>query len=74
MKGLKKNKGGITEQHLTVSLGTLAKLLDAHRNSVRRWLSDAGIRPIALGHGRNGAIRYRWRDVKDWLASREYVE
>ena len=59
---------------LTVSLKTLAQMLDAHRSSVRRWLEDAGIYPIALGRGRNGAIRYRWHDIKDWLDSREYVQ
>jgi len=59
-------------RRLTVSLKTLAQMLDAHRSSVRRWLQQAGIRPIALGRGRNGAIRYRWRDVQQWIESREY--
>ena len=61
-------------QRLTVSLKTLAERLDAHRSSVRRWLQQAGIRPIVLGRGRNGAIRYRWRDVQEWLESREQAE
>ena len=61
-------------ERLTVSLKTLAKLLDAHRSSVRRWLGRAGIRPISLGSGANGAIRYRWRDVQCWLESRQYVK
>ena len=61
-------------QRLTVSLKTLARMLDAHRSSVRRWLQQAGIRPIVLGRGRNGAIRYRWRDVQEWLESREQAE
>ena len=61
-------------ERLTVSLKTLAKLLDAHRSSVRRWLTRAGIRPISLGSGANGAIRYRWRDVQDWLESRQYIK
>ena len=60
-------------ERLTVSLKTLATLLDAHRSSVRRWLSQAGIRPIALGRGHNGAIRYRWSDVKNWLQAQDYV-
>ena len=59
-------------QRLAVSLKTLAQMLDAHRSSVRRWLQQAGIRPMALGRGRNGAIRYRWRDVQQWIESREY--
>ncbi len=59
---------------LTISLKTLAILMDAHRSSVRRWLREAGIRPIALGRGRNGAIRYRWRDVEAWLDSLETIE
>ena len=58
-------------QRLTVSLKTLAAMLDAHRSSVRRWLDDAGVRPVVLGRGRNGAIRYRWRDIEQWLESRE---
>ena len=58
-------------QRLTVSLKTLAGLLDAHRSSVRRWLDEAGVQPIVLGRGRNGAIRYRWRDIEDWLESCE---
>ena len=61
-------------ERLTVSLKTLAQLLDAHRSSVRRWLRDAGVRPVSLGRGRNGAIRYRWRDIEAWLASRASVE
>jgi hypothetical protein len=61
-------------QRLIVSLKTLSNMLDAHRSSVRRWLKEAGIKPIALGQGRNGAIRYRWRDVNEWLESLKYVE
>jgi len=54
-----------------VSLKTLAQMLDAHRSSIRRWLQQAGIRPIVLGKGRNGAIRYKWQDVQEWIESRE---
>lgn len=61
-------------QRLTVSLKTLAQMLDAHRSSVRRWLQEAGIRPVVLGHGRNGAIRYKWRDVQTWIASRQLAD
>ena len=61
-------------ERLTVSIKTLATLLDAHRSSVRRWLSQAGVRPIALGRGHNGAIRYRWSDVQNWLQTQDYVE
>ena len=59
---------------LTVSLKTLAALLDADRSSVRRWLKEAHINPVVLGRGRNGAIRYRWSDVEAWLDSLETVE
>ena len=59
---------------LAISLRTLAEQLDTTRSSVRRWLSEAGIRPIAIGRGRKGAIRYRWSDVRDWLESRSLVE
>jgi hypothetical protein len=61
-------------ERLVVSLRTLADMLDAHRSSVRRWLHDAGIRPIVLGRGRNGAIRYHWSDIKEWLDSLKRVE
>lgn len=61
-------------QRLTVSLKTLAEMLDAHRSSVRRWLQQAGIRPIVFGQGRNGAIRYRWRDIHEWIASRQLAD
>jgi hypothetical protein len=58
---------------LTVSLKTLAVRLDASRPSVRRWLSEAGIQPIAMSDGRNGAIRYRWSEVKVWLNTRQLI-
>ena len=58
---------------LAISLKSLAWRLDASRTSVRRWLADEGIRPIAIGRGMKGSIRYRWRDIQDWLESREYV-
>ncbi|MFC1636419.1 helix-turn-helix transcriptional regulator [Planctomycetota bacterium] len=64
----------LKDEQLVVSLKTLADMLDAHRSSVRRWLQEAGIRPIVLGRGRNGAIRYRWRDINEWLKSREDAE
>jgi phage antirepressor YoqD-like protein len=64
----------VGQERLTVSIKTLATLLDAHRSSVRRWLREAGIHPIVFGRGRNGAIRYRWTDIEGWLASRTPVE
>ena len=75
MNSRKKDKtDNIENERLVVSLGTLAGMLDAHRSSVRRWLQEAGIRPIVLGGGRNGAIRYRWCDIQDWLEAKEYTE
>ncbi len=62
------------EDRLTVSLTTLAQLLDAHRGSVRRWLRDARIQPIALSPHRNGAIRYFWKEIQSWLAKLERVD
>ena len=59
---------------MAVSLRTLAEQLDAHRSTVRRWLREAGVRPIAIGRGVNGAIRYRWSDVQTWLDSLDTVE
>lgn len=52
-----------------VCLKTLAKLTDSHRRSVRRWLDEAGIQPLALGTGPKGAIRYLWSEVEPWLQS-----
>ncbi len=68
------NKAKNKTKQLTVSLKTLASLLDAHRSSIRRWLNEAGIKPIVLGRGRNGAIRYRWEDIDSWLESRQYID
>ena len=62
------------EELRTVSLKTVAELLDTTRTSARRWLKEAGIQPIAIGRGRKGAIRYRWPDVAAWLQSRQHVE
>ena len=70
----KNNQSTNIEQRLTVSLKTLASMLDAHRSSVRRWLQKAGIRPLSLGEGRHGAIRYRWRDIESWLESMEEAD
>ena len=57
-----------------INLKTVAVLVDAHRSSVRRWLRDAGVRPVAVGRGRNGAIRYRWRDIRQWLDSLDIAD
>ncbi len=62
------------EDHRLISLKSLSKLLDAHRQSVRRWLNEAGIRAVVMGRGRNGAIRYRWCDIERWLEQREEVD
>ena len=57
-----------------VSLKTLAEMWDADRSTVRRWLREAGVEPVAIGRGRNGAIRYRWPEIEAWLESLENVE
>ena len=62
------------EAFRAVSLKAIADLLDTTRSSARRWLKEAGIRPISLGRGAKGAIRYRWADVEAWLKSRQYAE
>jgi len=64
----------LTPEPLTVSLATLAVKLNAHRTSVRRWLQEAGIKPVAVRCGRKGAIRYRWVEVRDWLDSLPNVD
>ena len=75
MNSKKNNKSdNIDNEQTVVSLKTLADMLDAHRSSVRRWLQDAGIKPIILGRGKNGSIRYYWNDVKDWLDSLKAIE
>ena len=56
-----------------ISLKTLARRLDAHRSSVRRWLREAGVRPVVVGNGKNAAIRYRESEVQQWLSSRATV-
>jgi hypothetical protein len=62
-----------TATPILVNLKTLAKQLDAHRSSIRRWLSEAGIQPVAVGNGPKGAIRYRWPDVEAWLKDLKVV-
>ena len=52
---------------LLVSLPTLAGMMDCHRETVRRRLRQAGIDPVALGRGKNGAIRYRWPEVEEFV-------
>lgn len=69
-----KTKTDRDSERLAVSLKTLAEQLDSTRSSVRRWLREAGIQPIAIGRGRTGAIRYRWSDVREWIESRSYVD
>ena len=58
---------GTGSRHFAVSLKTLSQMLDAHRSSVRRWLKSAGIRPLCIGRGKKGAVRYRWDEVQKWL-------
>ena len=58
---------------LFVSLKTLAKTVDAHRSTIRRWHRESEIQPVAIGMARNGAIRYRWSEIKPWLGSFEKV-
>lgn len=57
-----------------VSLKSISELVDAHRSTVRRWLTEAGIHPVSVGRGRTGAIRYRWPDIERWLSSLEQVD
>ncbi|MCX6072005.1 MAG: helix-turn-helix domain-containing protein [Chloroflexi bacterium] len=62
------------DEYRTVSLKAVAELLDTSRSSARRWMREAGIMPVAIGRGRNGAIRYRWPDIRSWLEAREQVQ
>jgi predicted site-specific integrase-resolvase len=58
-----------SDQPLLVSLKTVAENVDAHRTTVRRWLREAGIKPVAAGQGPKGALRYRWKDIREWVES-----
>jgi hypothetical protein len=62
------------EEFRAVSLKSIAELLDTTRSSARRWLKEAGVRPLSFGRGAKGAIRCRWTEVEVWLQSRQYVE
>ena len=62
------------DEFRAVSLKAIAELLDTTRSSARRWLREAGVRPISLGRGAKGAIRYRWTEVEVWLKSRQPVD
>ena len=53
-----------------ISLRTLAWQFDANRSAVRRWLRDAGIKPVVVGRGRNASIRYDIKDVEAWMQGR----
>lgn len=64
----------IQTERILVSLKTLAEMVDSTRCSVRRWLKEAGISPVAVGRGRKGAIRYRWKDVEAWLDQLNQIE
>ena len=68
------NDKRLPQEFQIISLKSVADLLDTTRSSARRWLKEAGIKPIALGKGAKGAIRYRWQDVEEYLKSREYVD
>ena len=50
------NRGADYGSLRVVSLKSISNLVDAHRSSVRRWLNNEGMRPIALGQGQSGAI------------------
>ena len=56
-----------------VSLKTIAKQIEAHRSTVRRWLTEAGIQPLAFGSGPNGGLRYLWTDIVKWIETRARV-
>lgn len=63
--------GDVKSRFQLVSAKTLAKEWDASSTSVRRWLQAAGIEPVAVGRGRNGAVRYFRSDVQRWMDSLE---
>jgi len=57
----------IESRRVLVSLKTLSEMMDSHRSTVRRWLKEAGIHPVAVGG--KSAIRYRWNEVEAWIQS-----
>ena len=74
MSASKRSRDQLHSHNGLISLKTVAQLIDANRSSVRRWLREAGVRPLAVGQGRNGAIRYRSREVREWLDSLQAAE
>lgn len=64
----------IQTERILVSLKTVAEMVDTTRSSVRRWLKEAGINPVALGRGQRGAIRYRWWEIEAWIDQLGTVE
>jgi hypothetical protein len=72
MKNTRKEQEAVVMPKL-VTVKTIAKMVDAHRSSVRRWLDEFGIKPLAVGTGPRGAIRYRWSDVEPWFNSLQQV-
>ena len=67
------SKAQVVSTRRFISLRVLAQMLDTTRSSARRWMREAGIHPVVIGRGRNGAIRYRWIDIDRWFASRKEV-
>jgi uncharacterized protein YggL (DUF469 family) len=53
---------------------SISKLVNAHRASVRRWLTEKGIRPIEMGRTRIGVIQYRWSEIERWLKQRVKID
>ncbi len=53
-----------------VSLKVIADRWQVDRSTARRILRQAGIRPIILGTGRNGSIRYVVKEIEAWVSTR----
>ena len=68
---MNKTQDNLPEEYIT--LKRLASRLDADRSSIRRWLDEAGVNPIAMGNGPRSAIRFKVSDIETWLNSRPKV-
>ncbi len=60
--------GGIVPELLTTA--EAAKLVNVGERTLWRW-SRCGIapRPVKLGHGKNGAVRFRRNEYLAWIAA-----
>ena len=62
---------GVVEHAEYVRPRVLAKRWDCSRSSVDRIAARHHFMRVCLGEGANGMIRYRWKEVEAYEASRQ---